>query len=46
MGRVERAACWTAIPVSLVISGLGLVCSVSTLIRQIKQGGSAFGPPV
>lgn len=46
MGRLERAACRTAIPLSLLVSGAGFVCSVSTLIRQIREGGSAFGPPV
>ncbi|GBF97031.1 amino acid transporter [Raphidocelis subcapitata] len=46
LGRVERGACYAAIPLSLALSAAGLVCSVSTLIRQIKAGGSAFGPPV
>jgi hypothetical protein len=46
IGGVERFACRAAIPVSLLISGVGLVCSVRTLIRQIQEGGSAFGPPV
>lgn len=46
MGRLERGACYVAIPISLLVSFVGLVCSVRTLIRQIREGGSAFGPPV
>ncbi|KAI8471654.1 MAG: transmembrane amino acid transporter protein-domain-containing protein [Monoraphidium minutum] len=46
MGAVQRAACRAAIPVTLLLSAAGFVCSVSTLIRQIREGGSAFGPPV
>lgn len=46
LGRVEAAACRAAIPLTLVVSAAGLACSVRTLIAQIREGGSAFGPPV
>lgn len=46
MGWAELYACYAVIPISLIVSAFGLVASVSTLIRQIKEGGSAFGPPV
>ena len=45
LGRAEALACRAAIPLSLALSAAGFVCSVSTLVRQIRDGGSAFGPP-
>lgn len=46
MSRPEVWLCHAIIPLSLLVSAAGLVSSVSTLIQDIKAGGSGFGPPV
>jgi vesicular inhibitory amino acid transporter len=46
MWRAELWLCHLVIPVSLLVSCAGLFSSVSSLIQDIKSGGSGFGPPV
>jgi vesicular inhibitory amino acid transporter len=46
MWRGEVWLCHLVIPVSLLLSCAGLFSSVSSLIQDIKSGGSGFGPPV
>lgn len=44
LGRIERAACRLAIPLTLALSALGLVCSVSTLASRVcARGKCSFG---
>ncbi|WIA19860.1 hypothetical protein OEZ85_005763 [Tetradesmus obliquus] len=46
MWRGELWLCHLVIPLSLAVSCAGLFSSVSSLIADIKSGGSGFGPPV
>ncbi|KAI8464358.1 MAG: transmembrane amino acid transporter protein-domain-containing protein [Monoraphidium minutum] len=39
LGAPERLACRAAIPLTLALSALGLVCSASTLARRMCPGG-------
>jgi hypothetical protein len=46
MWRAELWFCHLVIPVSLLVSAAGLVSSMSSLVQEIRSGGSGFGPPV
>jgi hypothetical protein len=43
MGSWERAAARGAIPLTLLLSAFGLVCSASTLAARLCPGGRCFG---